>query len=515
MWRLGTPAPARRTSGNRTVGRFLAFAVVAISCAGLVGACTSSSTPPHPPQPPSTKPNIVFVLTDDLSVNLVPYMPHVLQMEKDGTSFSNYTVTDSLCCPSRASIFSGNFPHDTHVFDNTAADGGFQTFNGRGEEDQTFATALQSAGYLTAMMGKYLNGYNPNQKLGTGSPYVPPGWSEWDVAGNGYPEFNYNLNQDHKIHKYGSDPSDYLTDVISQKGQDFITSAAAAKKPFMLELATFSPHLPYVPAPEDANKFPGLQAPRVENFNRKPLNAPSWFDQTHKTLTAADQAIIDKQFRLRVQDVQSVDRMIANLQTTLQKAGVAGNTVLVFSSDNGFHLGEYGLLSGKKTAFETDVRVPLVATGPGIPAGKVVAEPVENIDLAPTFETMGGARASSTIDGHDFSALLYGHNVSDWRTAALIEHHGGAEDPNDPDASPPASGDPPTYNAIRTVDFTYVEYIDGEKEYYDRVHDPYELDNIAGQLSASKLAALHSAVEKLVNCHGTASCWAAGHVDIK
>jgi len=248
-----------------------------------------------------------------------------------------------------------------------------------------------------------------------------------------------------------------------------------------------------VPAPQDANSFPGLQAPRVANFDVRPTNPPSWFKTTHKTLSPKDQALIDRNFRLRVQDVQSVDRMIGNVQTALQDAGVADNTILVFSSDNGFHLGEYGLLSGKKTAFETDVKVPLVVTGPGVPAGRVVTAPVENIDLAPTFDNLAGADAPADIDGHSFADLLYGGQPADWRTAALIEHHGGAEDPNDPDSGPPAGGNPPTYNALRTLEFTYVEYITGDREYYDRVSDPYELHNIAGQLSTARLGALHSA----------------------
>src|SRR6185503_13045435 len=98
--------------------------------------------------------------------------------------------------------------------------------------------------------------------------------------------------------------------------------------------------------------------------------------------------------------------------------------------------------------------------------------------------------------------------------AALVEHYGGEDNPNDPDYSPPAAGNPPTYNALRTPTFTYVEYVNGEREYYDRSKDPHELDNIAGQLPASKMSALHAAIEKLVDCHGTSSCWAAGHIQV-
>ena len=132
----------------------------------------------------------MFVLTDDMSRDLVRFMPHVLAMERHGLTFTNYFVSDSLCCPSRASIFAGDFPHDTHVWGNFGSTGGFQAFYRRGEEHHTFAVALRRAGYRTAMMGKYLNGYMQLAgHLADGAvtdvpaAYVPPGWNRWDVAG--------------------------------------------------------------------------------------------------------------------------------------------------------------------------------------------------------------------------------------------------------------------------------------------------------------------------------------------
>jgi arylsulfatase A-like enzyme len=148
------------------------------------------------------QPNIVFILTDDLSLDLVRFMPHVQAMDKSGLTFRNYFVSDSLCCPSRASILSGKFPHDTSVLANFGPHGGFPAFHDRGLERHTFAVALHRQGYVTAMMGKYLNGYmQPPGRLGDGTSadvpltYVPPGWSEWDVAGWGYSEFDYTLNK--------------------------------------------------------------------------------------------------------------------------------------------------------------------------------------------------------------------------------------------------------------------------------------------------------------------------------
>jgi hypothetical protein len=232
------------------------------SDAGTGPAAANPPAAPHPavptPFPPAiaasaARPNIVFVLTDDLSWDLVQYMPHVLQMQKDGITFANYFVTDSLCCPSRSSIFTGRYPHDTGIFRNTGADGGYLAFVRRGLERATFSTALSAAGYRTAMLGKYLNGYLPRQ-------HPPaPGWTAWAVAGNGYPEFNYALNQDGQVVRYGDAPAEYLTDVLSAIAVRFIQKAAGV--PFLIEIATFAPHAPYTPAPRDAEALPGLQAP--------------------------------------------------------------------------------------------------------------------------------------------------------------------------------------------------------------------------------------------------------------
>jgi arylsulfatase A-like enzyme len=469
----------------------------------------------HPRVPP--RPNIVFVLTDDLSMNLLRFMPHVQAMERRGLTFKNYFVSDSLCCPSRSSIFTGNFPHDTHVFSNFGPGGGFHTFYARGEERHTFAVALQRAGYATALMGKYLNGYMGGQGLATdGSAaaavaptYVPPGWSEWDVAGYGYPEFDYALNQNGVLHRYGAQRPDYLTDVLATKGVNFIDRAAAASKPFFLELATFVPHSPYVPAPRDAKDFPGLTAPRPPSFDKLPTHAPQWL-AGHPPLTARQTARINTVFRRRAQAVQAVDRMIGEIESYLTADGIAKDTYLVFSSDNGLHTGQYRLTPGKLTAFDTDIRVPLVVVGPRVPAGATTNAMAENIDLAKTFARIGGTNMRG--DGRSLLPLLHGKLPSDWRTAVLIEHHGPDQSTLDPDFQQPTSGSPTTYEAMRTRGFLYVEYADGEREFYDLKRDPFELHNIAFRLSLRERAQLHRDLRALKRCHGGRACWAAMHV---
>jgi N-acetylglucosamine-6-sulfatase len=460
----------------------------------------------------ANRPNIVFVLTDDLSMDLLPYMPQVQALQAQGMTFANYFVSDSLCCPSRSSIFTGNFPHDTGVFTNSGPDGGIQAFFNNNDENATFNLALQRAGYRTAMMGKYLNGYlqGPDRSP-VPSTYVPPGWDEWDVAGWGYREFNYRLNINGTLHRFGHAGRDYLTDVIARRGVRFIDRSATAGKPFFLELATFSPHTPYTPAPRYRQDFSGLQAPRPPSFDVLPTDAPSWL-ATRPPLTGDQVQGIDQAFRRRVQAVQAVDDLISRVRTALDRHGLSANTYIVFSSDNGLHTGAYRLTPGKLTAFDTDIHVPLVIQGPGVPAGQSSDAMAQNVDLAKTFTAIGGTNLPS--DGHDLLALAHGQTTVDWRNAVLVEHHGpaGAADTADPDAQDRSSGNPPTYEAMRTPRFLYVEYADDEREFYDLQSDPNELHNLAAGLSLDQLQQLHSELAALQTCHDGPACWAAGHV---
>jgi N-acetylglucosamine-6-sulfatase len=183
--KTATNPPARTTGGRGPVAGSSSAPVAPVARSPAATTTPSAST---------QHPNIVLVLTDDLSLNLLPYMPQVQALATRGLTFDDYFVSDSICCPSRASIFTGNFPHDTGVFDNVPSGGGFETFYRRGEQQTSFNVVLQHAGYMTAMMGKYLNGYLEAGQDSAPIAYVPPGWNEWDVAGFGYPEFDYALN---------------------------------------------------------------------------------------------------------------------------------------------------------------------------------------------------------------------------------------------------------------------------------------------------------------------------------
>jgi arylsulfatase A-like enzyme len=460
------------------------------------------------------RPNIVFVLTDDLSWNLIPYMPQVQQLQREGMTFDRYVVTDSLCCPSRASILTGRYPHSTGVLKNMGADGGFGAFHGY-EEQSTFATALQRSGYRTALFGKYLNGYFPFERTDFQRPFVPPGWSAWAVGGQAYREFNYSLavkptHGKARIVRYGAKPQDYLTDVISGFGKQFVAKAVADRKPFMLELSTYAPHAPSTPAPRDAAAFPGLTAPRTTPFDAPQLPpAPAWLSTA--PLTGPEIAGLDREFRLRAQSVQAVDRMIGELRAQLRALGVARNTYFVFNSDNGYHMGERRLIAGKQTAWDHDVRVPLVVVGPGVPPSSTTSALAANVDLRPTFQELAGARIGSHVEGRSLVGFLRGTPPPEWRTMTLVEHRGAYTEVADPDFQGRREGKPPSYVALRFPDALYVQFESARfaPEYYDLTTDPDERQNLYPTLPVARRAQLAAQLELMHACAGGASCRAA------
>jgi arylsulfatase A-like enzyme len=510
--------PRRRFPTRRRVA-----GTVVAALAALLTACTSSvsgpgaagtGAPPSGPGATPDRPNIVFVLTDDLSWNLVPYMPHVLALEHRGMTFTNYTVADSLCCPSRATIFTGEFPHNTKVLSNTAPGGGWDRFRTTGDERHTFATSLEAAGYRTALYGKYLNAYQPSTPSSgpLGGAYVPPGWTGWGgVNGGGYAEFNYEMGVGvdgyGKVQRFGSAPDDYLTSVIERFGMQFAGNSIGAGQPFFLELASFAPHRPYVPAPRDTGTFAGLQAPRPPSFGRLPTDPPPWM-RSFAPLSNREQGRINAEFARRVASVQAVDRMIGDLERLLARRNELQNTIFVFSSDNGYHMGEHDLWPGKQTAYDTDIRVPLIVAGPHIAQGVTSPVMAENIDLAPTFDALAGAPVPRSVDGRSLVPLLHGQKVP-WRSVALVEHSRSLPSASDPDAQLPKQGNPPSYDALRTRSYLFVRYRNGGAlEYYNLRADPQELHNIAASLSPARVAQLEKTLAALTSCR-EAACWRA------
>ena len=235
----------------------------------------------------------------------------------------------------------------------------------------------------------------------------------------------------------------------------------------MLELAPFAPHEPYTPAPRDRSRFPDAIAPRGALFDAPQLEgAPSWLPK--QPLTAGEIRELDRHFRKRVRSVQAIDKLLGDIRRLLVQLGVEQNTYVIFSSDNGFHMGQRRLLEGKQGAWDHDIRVPLVVAGPGVFGGEVVSQLAANVDLRPTFEELAGAPTHAEVEGRSLVGLLRAGFEPSWRDVTLIEHHGPPGN-GDPDQQDHLSGKPPSYNALRFADSLYVEYDNPSRppEYYE------------------------------------------------
>ncbi|GAA3969051.1 hypothetical protein GCM10023085_59220 [Actinomadura viridis] len=484
--------------------RCAALAVFLLVLSGCAVGEEPPGTPRGGPPPQGTKPNIVFILTDDLSWDLVDYMPRVRKMREQGVTFTNFIVTNTLCCPSRATILTGRYPHNTQVLTNEPPKGGWQRFNTNGGERDTFATTLEAAGYRTALMGKYLNGYDP-AKIQAGEPaFVPPGWTEWYATSLGYKHYDYTLSENGRAVPYGSTPADYLTDVLANKAVDFV-NRSPSNRPFLMKLSTFAPHAPFTPAPRHAGAFPDVRAPRGPAFNEPDISdKPGWMHAWPK-IGPKGIATIDRKYRGRVRMVQAVDEMVGRVQQALADRGLDRDTYIVFGSDNGFHMGQHRLVEGKGTAYDVDVRVPLIVTGPGVPRGRAVGQITANTDLRPTFEELAGVKTSPSVDGRSLVPFLRGAQPGSWRNSILIEHAGPVTDPHDPDYPGRGWGNPPSYLAVRTAGELYLEYDAGEREYYDLRLDPSSLRNTAGELPIPRRDRLADLIAALEACAG-ASC---------
>jgi len=480
--------------------------LLALWFARFCGAISAADKPPaiqtHPSSP--RHPNIVFILTDDMAMRDVEAMPRLERfLINEGTTFSNYFVTNSQCCPSRSSILRGQYVHNHKVISNQA---GYKRFHELGHEASTIATWLKAAGYTTAYMGKYLNGYpEPGDKT-----HVPPGWDEWDgaIKEGGYKEFNYQLNENGKIVAYGHADGDYLTDVISRKAQAFIRHAAENQKPFFLHLSTFAPHEPATPAPRHEELFLKAKAPRTASFNEKEVTGKPVYLRAQPLFTEAQIAKMDQLYRKRLQSLQAVDELVEEIVKTLKDMGELSNTYIVFTSDNGFHLGQHRLLQGKQTAYEEDIHVPFVVRGPGVPARHAVLHLALETDLAPTFADWASVIPPGFVDGRSLDPLLgkRAPSLADWRQGVLIEHYPGPE----PFMSKfekmlfEAKEKPhlTAYKAVRSNDHLYVEYRSGESELYDLRKDPDELHSIVKEADPALVKRLSSWIKHVARCSG-------------
>jgi N-acetylglucosamine-6-sulfatase len=404
------------------------------------------------------KPNFVFVLADDMRKDDLRYMPKTRSLLKHkGMSFNNAFVSDPVCCPSRVTIMRGQYAHNTGVwFTANGPRGGRRAYQSNGGEQDNVATRLDDAGYRTALIGKYLNGYN------RGITYVPPGWDEWFATYTpGY--FDYDINHNGTVRHFGTSDSDYSTDVFKRQTNAFIGTSVASGEPFFAYVAPKAPHGPTLPASRDKHTYDGLKVPRAPSFNEKDVSdKPPWI-RTRSKLRATRIARMDKHHEARAEALQALDDLVESVVNKLDNAGALGNTYVVFTSDNGWHQGEHRIPKGKGHPYEQSIRMPLLIRGPGVQAGSTTNKLVLNTDYLPTFAQLAGIPIPGYVDGRSLLPLFDGRAAS-WRTAVLVERRDSKNSER-------------AFYAIRTNDRKYVRYEGGAKELYNLPRDPHELRN--------------------------------------
>ena len=460
-----------------------ALASLALLLVPFLGPAEETEQVQSRAQTQARRPNIVFVLTDDQDAASMSRMPILKsKLKAQGITFENAFVTNSLCCPARATILRGQYTHNHGIEGNRLPSGGFRRFLKLGRERSTVATWLAARGYKTALVGKYLNQYNVR--------YVPPGWDKWyGITNYGYQ--NFEINENGRIVSYDNEKRGYQTDVLARKAKGFVRRASDGRAPFFLYVAPYAPHAPATPADRHENQFSSTHLPKPPSFNEDDVSdKPRWV-RDQPRITDRRQRSLRNLHRNRLRSLQAVDEMVGGLVKTLRSKGELDNTYIVFTSDHGYHMGQHRLPAGKWTAYEEDIRVPLVVRGPGVPRGQTRQHTVLNNDFAPTFARLAGATAPGFVDGRSLAPLLSGNPppASGWRSAFLVEAKTSTQHPK--------------YRAVRTEDHLYVEYGTGERELYDLRDDPYQLrsrhaDPDLGALRES----LKARLEALDGCAG-------------
>jgi arylsulfatase A-like enzyme len=450
------------------------------------------------PATAATKPNIVVVMVDDMDVRMVDNLPRLQSLLSDhGMTFTSFYAPSPVCCPARAAFLRGQYPHNTGVLANDPPQGGVNTFRALGDEESTIATWLQDAGYRTALIGKYLNGYENIPK------HVPVGWDRWFVYAGKGKYTRYTMSDQGKPVKYGNrntkklkkQERDYQTDVLTDEAIAFVESTDDTQ-PLFLYLAPATPHEPATPAPR--HKDAGVateQAPRLPSFDEFDMSDKPAIWSRFPPLSDEEIAAIDELYVKQLRSMYAVEDMIEDVMTALADTGRLDNSYIFFTSDNGLHHGEHRIGSEKNTEFEESIRIPLMVVGPGIAAGTTTDALTSLIDLAPTFTELAGIDPPSFIDGRSLVPFLEGEPPPIWRDKLLSELlltiNGGLI-------------------VLRSGPYAYVEWGWGDRELYDLEQDPYQLDNIYFSAPQEVVDGLKLDLDALATCGitGPATCQA-------
>jgi N-acetylglucosamine-6-sulfatase len=463
--------------------------LILIACAALAGGVSTSMAPQPRAALDPARPNVVLIVTDDQSYDQLSTMKRV-NGRTDWVRFTNTYFENALCCPSRATILTGQYDFKT----------GVTRLNGEAfKPGASLATWFKARHYRTGLVGKYLNGY----PFGKGLDYVPPGWDSWHAYkndGNLSPDyFNYALSVNGVRKNFGSRKEEYSTDVFKAKALSFIDSSVAAQKPFFLYFAPYASHAPRTPAPRHANTFANA-APVVRDSLNHPNTGkhPYW-----ASLPPRNSQDMHAERRQAWRTAQAADEAIAALFAKLETSRQLDNTIVIFTTDNGYAYGEHRW-HGKTCQYDPCNRTTMLVRAPGV-AGKTITAPVSNADIAPTVTDLADLDPTLSFDGQSLRPLLSGASLPPtWRNAVLLHSEGGGEG-----NAEKASNVKPDFWGVRSSRYKYVETKYPEPhsvpsrcaaptgpgtfcELYDMQTDPDELTNLAGTPAAALIQAEHA-----------------------
>ena len=475
----------------------------------LAIACAAPESPGPPAGPAAERPNLVVVLVDDMRWDEFgagghPYLetPNIDRLAREGAWFVNAFHAVPLCSPNRATLLTGQFPSRHGIIDNLAR-------NLTSHQLETFNIPLQAAGYRTAFLGKWHMGNDPTPR---------PGWDYWAAMPGQGKATDPELNEDGKLNQLVG----YTTDLLTDRAVGFIQREHA--QPFLVYLAHKAVHPDvvqrddgsvdaesdrgYVPAPQDEGRYRDREFPARQSAAeitadlegkpaiRRALDrlAPRPTDTTsehqHPFTEWDGQATI----RRRAEMILGVDRSLGRIMAILDSLGILDQTVIVFSSDNGFFFGEHGLTTERRLPYEESIKNPLLMRyPPRIPAGSKPAGLALTVDLAPTLLELAGQVPGPHIQGRSLVPLLAGSPPPDWRQAVLVEFYTNEQPfPHLLDMD---------YKAVRTATHKYIHWVKfpEQDELYDLRADSLERKNLANDPAfASVKASLKQDLSRLV-----------------
>lgn len=419
-----------------------------------------------------SQPNILLIVTDDQRPDTMMAMPRTSELfAAQGTTFTNAFASTPLCCPARASIFTGLYAHNHNV--RTQGNAGTTLDVGL-----TLQRYLTDENYYTGLIGKWLNGWDMEVR--------PPYLNEtafFTMAGRAYTDATWNV--DGKVQTVPG----YSTDFMTERATGFIERAEADDdKPWFLVLTPPQPHSPFQPqrAFADASFGPWASTPDVGEEDK--LDKPVWIEDK-KAGRYQGRSVRLKQMRTLL----SVDQMISRTFRAMAGNGEVSNTLAIFTSDNGYLWGEHGIVDVKRYPYTPSVQIPLFIRWPGRIAEGVIDERLAvNVDIAPTvLEVAGNLDRAAQLDGR---SLMQPSS----RRSVLLEYWNGD------------GREPETWAAMRTKDYQYIEYYNGSggviyREYYDLIEDPYQLENLLDNgnvLDDPEWVSLSRELEQMRDCSG-------------